>query len=88
MPSFICIINIPLSSEEIVIKEAVGDSNVKIKAIRVSSGVVAQTVKELDPDDIQDDVNRPDSFPLGLLSLKLSVEPKATAQVEVTFSGA
>jgi hypothetical protein len=74
--------------EEISIKEEVGDAGIKIKAIRVSSGVVAQTVKELDPDTISDSVNKPDSFPLGLLSFRLTVEPGAFAQVEVSFSGA
>ena len=44
------------SGEEIVIKEAIGDANVKIKAIRVSAGVVAQTVKDLDPATIPDSV--------------------------------
>jgi hypothetical protein len=75
------------SGEEIAIKQAIGDAGIRIKAIRVSSGVVAQTIKELDPDTIPDSVNKPDSFPLGLLSFKLTVEPGAFAQVEVSFSG-
>ena len=75
------------SGEEIVIRETVGDSGVKIKAIRVSSGVTAQTIKELDPDTIPDSVNKPASFPLGLLSFKLTVEPGAFAQVEISFRG-
>jgi hypothetical protein len=76
------------SGEDIAIKKVIGDAGVKIRVIRVSSGVVAQTIKELDPDSIPDSVNKPDSFPLGLLSFKLTVEPAAFAQVEVSFSGA
>jgi hypothetical protein len=76
------------SGEEIALKTAIGDAGVKIKVIRVSSGVVAQTVKELDPNTIPDSVNKPASFPLGLLGFKLIVEPGAFAQVEISFSGA
>ena len=75
------------SGEEIRIRETVGDAGVKIKVIRVSSGVTAQTIKELDPDTIPDSVNKPASFPFGLLSFKLTVEPGAFAQVEVSFNG-
>ena len=73
--------------EEISIKKAIGDADVKIKVIRVSSGVVAQTIKDLDPNTIPDSVNKPASFPLGLLGFKLTVEPGAFAQVEISFSG-
>jgi len=75
------------SDEEISIKTTVGDSNVKIKSIRVSSGVTAQTVKELDPAAIDDAADRPASFPLGLLSFRLLVEPGAPANVEISFTG-
>jgi hypothetical protein len=75
------------SDEEISIREVVGDAGIQIMAIRVSSGVVVKTVKELDPDTIPDPVNKPASFPLGLLSFKLTVETGAIAQVEVSFSG-
>jgi len=76
------------SDDEINIKETVGDADIKIKVVRVSSGVIAQTIKELDPETIPEDlVNKPDDFPLGLLSFKLTVEPGDWAQVEVTFSG-
>ena len=77
------------SGEEIAIKTAIGDANVKIKAIRVSAGVVTKTIQALDPNLIPDTVNKPASFPLGLLSFKLAVvEPGAYVQVKVLFSGA
>jgi len=75
------------SDEEISIKKSVGDSNVKIKSIRVSAGVTAQTVKELDPAAIDDTADRPASFPLGLLSFRLLVEPGASAEVDISFTG-
>jgi len=76
------------SGEELSIKEPVGDANIFIKVIRVGPGVVAQTIKEIDPGTIPDSVNKPASFPLGLLSFRLTVEPGAFAQVEVVFSSA
>lgn len=76
------------SGAEISIKEAVGDAGIKIKVIRVSPGVVAQTIQDIDPDIIPDTINKPDSFPLGLLSFRLTVEPGTFAQVEIVFSAA
>jgi sugar lactone lactonase YvrE len=77
------------SGEEIVIKETVGDAGIRIKAIRVSSGVVTKTIQDIDPHSIPDTVNKPSGFPLGLLSIKLDVlEPGAFVQVKVLFSSA
>jgi hypothetical protein len=77
------------SGEEIAISEVVGDAGVKIKAIRVSSGVVTKTIQDIDPNSIPDTVNKPSSFPLGLLSIKLDVlEPGAFVQIKVLFSKA
>jgi hypothetical protein len=75
------------SGEEIAIKETIGDAGIKIKAIRVSAGVVAKTIQDIDPNTIPDTANRPSSLPLGLLSIKLAVlEPGAFVQVKVLFS--
>jgi hypothetical protein len=75
------------SGEEIAIKTQVGDAGVRIKAIRVSAGVVTQTIQALDPNAIPDTVNKPASFPLGLLSFRLAVtKPGAYVQVKVLFS--
>ena len=75
------------SGEEIIIKTAIGDADVKIKAIRVSAGVVTKTIQALDPNSIPDTVNKPASFPIGLLSFRLAVvEPGAYVQVKVLFS--
>ncbi len=74
-------------SEEITIKAPIGDAKVRIKAIRVSSGVVTKVIQELDPNSIPDTVNKPAGFPLGLLSFKLEVEPGAVAELNIIFSG-
>ncbi len=76
----------PADGEEISIKETIGDAGIKIKVIRVGAGVSTRTIQDLDPDTIDETVNRPDSFPLGLLSFRMAVEPGATALVEVVFS--
>lgn len=75
------------SSEEIVIRAPIGDARIKIKAVRVSSGVITKVIQEIDPDTIPDTVNKPASFPLGLLSFKLGVKPGAIAELKVIFSG-
>ena len=43
--------------------------------------------RALDPDSIPDTVNKPASFPLGLLSLRLGVDPGAFAEIHVIFNG-
>jgi len=75
------------ASEEITIKAPIGDAKIKIKAVRVSSGVVTKVIQELDPNSIPDTVNKPAGFPLGLLSFKLEVEPGAAAEIMIIFSG-
>jgi len=78
-----------IGTDEIAIRESIGDSAIKIKVVRVIAGVIAKTIKELDPDSVSDtySAERPEDFPLGLLSFRLEVEPGAWAQVEITFSG-
>jgi len=62
-----------------------GDKQVGIKGVVNVASI--ESIKPVDPDSISDMVNRPDSFPFGLISFKLrTVSPGDTVQVKVYFS--
>ena len=55
-------------------------------AVEVSSGVTIQRVESIDPNDISDTTSKPDSLPLGLIGIKLTVAPGAAIDVRVYLS--
>jgi sugar lactone lactonase YvrE len=70
----------------ITLRQPVGDSDIKLNQINVADGTVPLLIKELDPATIADTENRPPSFPYGLLSFRIAVEPGTVAQLELEFS--
>ena len=55
-------------------------------AVEVSSGVTIQRVESVDPNDISDTTSKPDSLPLGLIGIKLTVAQGAGVDVTVYLS--
>jgi hypothetical protein len=78
--------SIKIKKGTITIREPVGDSDIVIRFINVADGTVPLLIKELDPAMIPDMENRPVSFPYGLLSYRIAVEPGASALLEINYS--
>jgi hypothetical protein len=78
--------SIAIKKGTIAMKQPVGDTDIEIRYIEVSDGMVPLLIKELDPAMIPDMENRPAFFPYGLLSYRIAVEPGASILMEVFFS--
>jgi hypothetical protein len=78
--------SIEIKKGTIILKQPVGDSDVELRYIDVSDGMMPLLIKELDPAMIPDMENRPEAFPYGLLSYRIAVEPGGSVLMEVFFS--
>lgn len=71
----------------ITLRQPVGDSGVKLNAIDLlADTMVPLLIKEIDPATITDTENRPSSFPYGLLSYRIAVDPGGFVDMAMKFN--